>query len=77
MNLPADFVLNHLIQGNITLETFGYSAIASAVCVIVLFPAMKVFKQLDRSKLTKIIIVFPIMMAIIKLAEFYLLGGGK
>ncbi|ACV63349.1 protein of unknown function DUF81 [Desulfofarcimen acetoxidans DSM 771] len=73
----ATLLIQHIIEGNITLETFEYSAIASVVCVIVLLPAMKVFKKLDRSKLTKIIIVFLIVMAIIKLVEFYLLGGGK
>ena len=67
----ATLLVQHIIEGNITRVTFEYSAIASVVCVIVLFPAMKVFKKLDRSKLTKIIIVFLIVMAIMKLAEFY------
>ncbi|SFH41658.1 hypothetical protein SAMN05660649_05129 [Desulfotomaculum arcticum] len=67
-------LVQHIIEGNITLVTFEYSAIASVVCVIVLLPALKVFKKLDRSKLTQIIIVFLIVMAIMKLAEFYLLG---
>jgi uncharacterized membrane protein YfcA len=64
-------LVQHIIKGNITLMTFEYSVIASVVCVIVLFPALKVFKKLDRSKLTKIIIVFLILMAIIKLAEAF------
>ena len=64
-------LVQHIIQGNITLVTFEYSAIASVVCVIVLFPAMKVFKKLDRSKLTKIIIAFLIVMAIIKLVLYF------
>jgi uncharacterized membrane protein YfcA len=67
-------MVQHIIQGNITLLTLEYSAIASVVCVIVLFPAMKVFNKLDRSKLTKIIIIFLIVTAIMKIAELYLLG---
>ena len=66
-------LIQHIIEGNITLVTFEYSAIASVVCVIFLLPALKVFKKLDRSKLTKIIIIFLIVMAIIKLADSFLL----
>lgn len=73
----AVLLVQHIIKGNITPVTLGYSAIASAVCVIVLFPALKVFKKLDRSKLTTIIIAFLILMPIIKLVGFYWLGGGQ
>ena len=60
-------LVQHIIEGNINLVTFEYSVIASAVCVLVLFPTLKAFKKLDRSKLTKIIIVSLIVMAIIKI----------
>lgn len=67
----AILLIQHIMEGNITLVTLEYSAIASVVCVIVLFPALKIFKKLDRSNLTKIIIVFLIVMAVFKLVGFY------
>jgi hypothetical protein len=65
-------LIQHIIQGSMTLVTFAYSAIASVVCVAFLLPALKIFKKLDRSRLTRIIIVFLIVMAILKFAEYYL-----
>jgi len=55
-----------------TLEVFIYSAIASVVCVVFLLGALRIFKKLDRNRLTKIIIVFLIVMAFLKFAEYYL-----
>jgi uncharacterized membrane protein YfcA len=65
-------LIQHIIQGSMTLVTFAYSAIASVVCVAFLLPALKIFKKLDRSRLTRIIIVFLIVMTILKFAEYYL-----
>lgn len=59
-------LMQHIIKGNITLVTLEYSVISSVVFMVVLLPTLKAFKKLDRSKLTKIIIVFLIVMAAIK-----------
>ena len=65
-------LVQHIIQGSMTLEVFIYSAIASVVCVVFLLGALRIFKKLDRNRLTKIIIVFLIVMAFLKFAEYYL-----
>ena len=68
LTMCALLLIQHIIKGNITLVTLEYSIISSIVCIAVLLPTLKAFKKLDRSKLTKIIILFLIVMAIIKLA---------
>ncbi len=57
--------VQHFAEGAITGTMLLYCAIASIICIMVLMPTMKLFRKLNRERLTKIIILFLITMGII------------
>lgn len=57
-------LLQHFLSGNVTAPIMADCAVASVVCIVVLFPTMRLFRSLDRGGLTKIITVFLAVMGI-------------
>lgn len=51
-------LVQHIIQGSMTLEVFIYSAIASVVCVVFLLGALRIFKSWIETGLQKSLLFF-------------------